>query len=46
MSKNSLRSNLQSVMGWMESKKIIKRNSKGRLENPKLVSRFNRSRKK
>ena len=46
MSKNSLRSNLDSAIGWMETKKIIKRNPKGRLENPKLVSRFNRSKRK
>jgi len=46
MSKNTLKQNLQSAIMWMESKQIIKRNSKGRLENPRLVSKFNRSKRK
>jgi len=45
MSKNSTRKNLEQVIAWMESRKIIKRSAKGRLESPHASSRFNKRRK-
>lgn len=41
MSQNSLKQNLQAVIGWMESKKIIKKDAKGRIQTSGTVSKFN-----
>ena len=46
MSKNSRKQNLEAVIGWMESRKIIKKNPKGRIETSGTVSRFNRSKRR
>ena len=45
MSKNSTRKNLEQVIAWMESRKIIKKSAKGRIETPYVSSRFNKKRK-